>query len=259
MKVPMLFFLKKIIQTLALPPVLPLVLIAAGFALTCRNIRRKTALALIAAGLAISVLVSVPLMVDFMAGQLESIPAVTAEQLKKGEALVILAGGQRGWASEYGYSMPNRYTMERLCYGAMLARKTGLPVLVTGGTPDGGVPESETMATVLRTHFGIEARWLETRSLDTDDNARFSASILKQAGVRTIVLVTHASHMPRAVHDFSEEGLTVIAAPTAFYSDDKRPRRYFGLVPTASAVTKGFLVIHEYAGLLAQRLKRLFS
>ena len=47
---------------------------------------------------------------------------------------MILGGGLRRSAPEYGGDTLGRLTLERLRYGAMLAKRTGLPVMVSGGT-----------------------------------------------------------------------------------------------------------------------------
>jgi len=255
----MIFLLKKFLQSMFLPPILPLLLIAVGLVLTWTKKKRKLAITLTIAGLSISVFISIPLTVDFMARQLENIPAVQPQQLEQAQAIVILAGGQRGWASEYGEDMPNRFTLERLCYGAVLARRTKLPVLVTGGTPSGGASEAEVMAKALHNLFDVKTAWIENRSLDTTDNARFSADILKRANIKTIVLVTHAAHMRRSVNEFSYVGLTVIPAPTAFSSEDQRKRPLLGLVPNMSSIYTGYSVTHEWVGLFVQSLRHMVS
>lgn len=242
-----------------LPPILPLLLIAAGLVLTWKKKKRKLAITFTIAGLCISVFCSIPLTVNFMARHLENIPAVQLQQLEQAQAIVILAGGQRGWASEYGGYMPNRSTLERLCYAATLIRRTNLPVLVTGGAPSGGKPEAEVMAKALHDLFAVKTKWLENRSLDTTDNARFSAEILKQSNIKTVVLVTHAAHMRRSVNEFRHAGLTVVPAPTAFFSDDQRKRPLFGLVPNMSSAYTGYYVTHEWVGLLVQSLRHMLA
>jgi uncharacterized SAM-binding protein YcdF (DUF218 family) len=255
----LIFILKKFLQTIALPPALPLLLIAAGLVSTWKNKKQRLATTLIFAGFSISVFFSIPLTVDIMARQLESIPAVQPQQLEQAQAIVIMGGGQRGWASEYGGDMPSKSTLERLCYGATLARRAKLPVLVTGGSPSDGAAEAKIMAKVLNDLFSVKTAWIESRSLDTTDNAKFSAEILKRSNIKTVVLVTHAAHMRRAVNEFRHAGLTVIPAPTAFFSDERRKPILFGLVPNMSSIYTGFYVTHEWVGLLAQNIRHRLS
>lgn len=253
----MIFLLKKFIQAIALPPFLPLFLILAGLVLIWR--KKKHGLVLAFAGLSVSLFFSIPLTVDFMTRRLESIPAVKPHQLGQAKAIVILGGGQRGWAQEYGADMPNGSTLERLSYGATLARRTGLPLLVTGGALSGGPSEAEVMAKTLDDLFAVKATWIEGRSLDTAENALFSAEMLKRSNIGTVILVTHAAHMRRSVNEFRHVGMSVIPAPTAFLSDYPRGNSMLCLVPNSLSTSNGFSVTHEWAGLLAQYIRHNFS
>ena len=48
----------------------------------------------------------------------------------------------------------------------------------------------------------VAARWVESTSRDTHENAVNTLALLRPAGIREIVLVTHATHMPRALREF---------------------------------------------------------
>ena len=57
----------------------------------------------------------------------------TSSDAADAEAIVILGGGTRRNAPEYGGDTLGRLTLERVRYGAQVAKLTALPVLVTGG------------------------------------------------------------------------------------------------------------------------------
>ena len=82
-------------------------------------------------------------------------------------------------------------TLERLAEAAREERRLGLPVLVSGGRP-GEIDESlaSMMSTVLQDDFRVAVRWREDRSLNTFENAAFSAEILRRAGVPSALLIT---------------------------------------------------------------------
>ena len=67
----------------------------------------------------------------------DSPPPVTLAQARSAQAIVILGGGVRRNAPEYGGDTVGRLTLDRVRYGAFVARATGLPVLVTGGVVRG--------------------------------------------------------------------------------------------------------------------------
>ena len=249
-----MFILKNLLSALILPPFGPLLLIGLGLLVMKHRPRSGKLLAwsgLILAGLLVS-----PGSVGWLLDDLENAPVVQPAKLKNADAIVILSGGARKYAPEFGGQTVNRLTLERLRYGARLAHRSGLPVLVTGGAPSDSQPEGALMKTVLEEDFRVPVKWVESRSLDTRENAGFSAEILLPAGVRRIVLVTHAAHMRRSVEAFEHAGLEVIPAPTAFFGgrgprDDALP----GL-PGMNAAFAGSYAAHEWLGLLAYRLSR---
>ena len=247
------FFAKKLLEGIFLPPFLPFLVIACGLLLGRRN--HRCGLVVVWCGLLIGLFFITPLSVNWLAKTLEIYPAVESGQLKTAQAIVILGGGERALAQEYGGATPNRFTLERLRYGARLSRQISLPVLVSGGAPAGLEPEAEVMAESLQSDFGIAVQWKEGRSLDTADNARYSAEMLKNSGIKNIVLVTTASHMRRAIYEFRRTGLTVIPAPTAFFSDAPASRKCFEYFPDMSSASVGVAVAHEWVGILAQHIR----
>lgn len=249
-----LFWLKKLVSTLVLPPLAPLLAIALGLLLAARG--RRAGLALAAAGLAAALLLCWPGTVGWMLAGLETDPPLTAEAARGAQAIVILGGGKRRFAPEYGGETVNRLALERLRYGARLARQYRLPVLVTGGAPTGERPEASLMKTSLETDFGVPARWVESASLDTKQNAEFSAPLLKADGVERILLVTHAAHMRRARAEFEAQGIEVVAAPTAWLGSLDATDQVIPALPSAASAYAGWYAAHEWLGLLAQRLAR---
>lgn len=248
-----LFLLKKILSVLLLPPLMPLLWVAAGLLLLRRQ--RRLGLVLAWGGLLLALALSLPPVVNLLTSPLENIPVLQAEDLSKVQAIVILGAGQRRHMPEYGAATPNRLALERLRYGARLARASGLPLLVSGGAPEGDIAEASLMAAVLREDFGITPRWLEARSLDTADNARYTATLLKPHKIQRIALVTHAAHMRRAVAEFQLQGFEVFPAPTGFLSDSRLGEDFSDFMPGATASYSGWYALHEWVGMLAQKLR----
>lgn len=164
------------------------------------------------------------------------------------DAIVILGGGVRARAPEYG-DQPNLNAteLERLRHGARLNRATGRPILVTGGSPEGAEPESFLMREVLHEDFGVEVRWVESESRTTRENARNSARILKAEGVRRIYLVSQGWHLARAIKAFESEGLVVTAAGTGCRG--RSAIRWFHFLPHPDALEMSYWAIHEWIGI----------
>lgn len=247
------WFLKKLLSALLLPPLMPFLLVAVGLLLLPRKARlgRRFAWAGVLAGL----LLCTPISVGWLIAPLEKVPVLRSEDLARGQAIVILGAGRRQYMPEYGQPTPNRLTLERLRYGARVARTSGLPVLISGGGYPEPWPEARLMAEVLNLDFGVSARWIEAGSKDTEENGRFSAALLQAAGIRRIVLVTHAAHMRRAMREFESQGIEVIPAPTGFFSEQDSSHGAGDFMPGATAARAGWYAAHEWLGLLAQTLR----
>ena len=84
----------------------------------------------------------------------------------------------------------------------------------------------------------------------------FSAPLLKAAGVRRVLLVTHAAHMPRTRAEFESQGIEVVAAPTAWLGNLDTSDQVLTSLPSASSAYAGWYAMHEWLGLLAARLTR---
>lgn len=254
-----MLYLKNIVSALILPPLGPLMLVALGLLLLGRLPRVGRIVAW--SGIAVGVLMITPASVGKVLDGLEDIPVVEPASLTGADAIVILSGGLRDYAPEYGGATVNRITLERVRYGARLARQSGLPVLVSGGTPSRqadarGPGEAQLMKRVLEEDFQVPVKWVEARSLDTRQNADFSAQMLLPQGVKRVVLVTHAAHMRRSVEAFEHAGLAVIPAPTAFLGGRSKNDNLLPKLPGINSAYAGGYAAHEWAGILAYRLSR---
>jgi uncharacterized SAM-binding protein YcdF (DUF218 family) len=179
------------------------------------------------------------------------------------QAIVVLAAGQLENAPEYGKdSIPDYIALARLRYAAHLHRRTKLPLLVSGGNGDAVVDpdpalreyaKADAMATALREDFGIPVKWIEPASRDTFENARFSAALLRADGVKRILLVTDAMHMPRSRLVFEQAGLEVVEAPTLFFS--AQPLAWNAWIPTAEGMRRSWYAVYELLGLVWYRAR----
>ncbi|MDE1942695.1 MAG: YdcF family protein [Betaproteobacteria bacterium] len=246
-----MFLLKKILSSLVLPPFGLALLGLVGLWLSRRH--RRPGLALTALALATLGVLSLPLVADGLMHSLERFAPLSADGLAQAQAIVILGGGQYPAAPEYGgRDTVNRWTLERLRYGARLQHQGGLPILVTGGAPYGGRPEAEAMKEALEEDFHGQVRWVEARSRDTAENAAFSAPLLKQAGVTRIVLVSQGWHLARAVALFRKAGLTVLPAPIGYATEDLLwPSR---VLPRIGAFDRSCMALHEWLGIALQSM-----
>ncbi len=248
--------LKTLLSILVLPPANLAVVALIALAVARHRIGRAIALA----SVGLLVLLGTPLVANLLLWQLEvglpeALPGAEVPQ-----AIVILSAETRLGAAGSGGTLAvttdlGPLTLERLRAGALLARRTTLPVLTTGGRLSNDVgengftqpPVAAIMTRALETEWNLPVRWTEDRAADTWENAAFSAPMLKAAGISKIYLVTHAWHERRALVAFRAAGITAIAAPVRW---DIRPHGGFAdLVPTAESWVRCYYAFHEWVGL----------
>jgi len=234
-------WLKALIKALVLPPTGPLLMAALGLALCFRFPRGGRALA--AAGVLGLLILATPITADFLVQFVDTSPVLDPAKAAQAQAIVILGGGIRRNAPEYGGDTLATLTLERVRYGAQVARVTGLPVLVTGGSVLGGEPEAKVMQASLENEFGVPVRWVEAHSRTTHENAVLSAGILRKEGIRRVVLVTHAFDMRRATGEFSEQGIETIGAPTG--KRNATGDRLLDYVPSMAGLVGSYYAAYE--------------
>jgi uncharacterized SAM-binding protein YcdF (DUF218 family) len=234
-----LLHLKTVVKQLLLPPAGLLLLALLGLLLLKR--RPILGRSLVIFSIATLWLLSTPMAANSLTRMAEYYPVLDMHAAAAAQAVVILGGGgQRLYAPEYGGPAAGPFLLERLSYGAFLARKTGLPVLVTGARI-----EAASMRASLARNFDIQARWVEDQAYDTFENARNSALLLKADGVQRIILVTHAAHMRRSVEEFRAVGLEVFPAPTGMIDPNAQG---LAVVPIPDALLRSCAAINELLG-----------
>jgi uncharacterized SAM-binding protein YcdF (DUF218 family) len=242
--------LMQILHSLVVPPLSLVLLLLFGYAIKrlyprCgRGIITLALLALIALSTNVGALLLV-----------QPLEALEKPLLDSGnisaQAIVVLTAGRLRNNPEYDYKdVPDHVGLARMRYAAKLYRDTRLPILVTGGL--GNKTEhidslAAGMASGLSYEFGLPVKWIEEQSSNTQENAVFSARILKQAGVKHILLVTDAMHMRRARIAFEQAGMQVTPAPTQFFSHSEL--HFFAFLPSAEGMRRSQYAVYEWLGL----------
>ncbi len=183
------------------------------------------------------------------------------------EAIVILGGSTRN--QESPRVLPDMSERgDRLLYGAKLYKDGAAPkIILSGGQVEwfgGEASEAETMAIILEL-MGIprSAMILESRSLNTHQNAVFTKEILQRENIKQILLVTSAAHMPRSSAIFRKQGINAIPAPADFTISDRdliedsfsTESRILSLLPDSGNLDNTTQALREYLGILIYRLR----
>jgi len=244
-----------LIKSLLLAPGINLILFIVGIATLKKYCATSYFIMLISV---ISLLIlSTPRMANHLTQQIEPASAISAAQLKKLKneetplrAIVVLSGGRVSISPEYGnIDTVSAITLQRIQYASWLQKKTGLPVLLSGGSQQNeATSEAVLMNQVMMASFGVAPKWIESNSKNTLENAQYAADILHKAEINEIVLVTHAWHMQRAKAAFQNYELKVISAATGFQPRNNKEYRWHQYLPNAEALQKSNRAIIEVLG-----------
>jgi len=245
-----------IARALLLPPFSFFILFLAGWLLALRWPR--TGRVVIGLTLVLAFVLCTVVGANLVVRPLEAMTAPLPASARSGaQAIVVLSAGTIRRAREYGGSdIPDHVALARLRYAAKLQHETGQPILVSGGVVslDGRGPSlAAGLAAALREDFGTPVKWLEEKSTNTAGNATESAKILIGAGVRRVLLVTDAAHMPRAASQFRRAGFDVIEAPTLFLS--ARSEGLLDFLPSEEGLRRARTALYEWLGLLWYRIR----
>lgn len=182
-------------------------------------------------------------------GWLEELHTPPSQIENSGADIIVLLGG--GAISEVpdvdGVGALCASPANRLLAAVRLQKILNVPILVSGGQvySDSGA-EAEISARVLKSLGVTEEKIItETKSVNTTQNARYCAKILRDKGFEKPVLVTSAFHMNRAMLNFKLCGYEPIAYPTDFTVAHNPTFHYTKLRPQAEALLLNVTVMQE--------------
>ena len=152
------------------------------------------------------------------------------------DAFVVLGGGVRSPRDRHP-ELAESSIVRSVCTAKLYHRDGPLPIVVTGGSPSGpgGVAPSPLMGELLE-FLAVDRRdiIIESESRNTLENARETAYILNQRGLRRVALVTEATHLPRAVMTFRAQGVEVIPTGCNYRTSAMRGEGMYRLLPSHS-------------------------
>lgn len=240
-----------------------LLILGVGFVVLRRRLRKDNAhllvaIAILTTGL-LFYLLSIRPVADMLISPLEkqassnAMNAVTVSDTLKPESIVVLGGGtlQPRWQED---QILAHASTARTVTGYILHRQTGLPLVITGGTPLNRNRESEaSTASKLLASLGAspESHVIETESHNTWENASFLVSVLEP---KTIYLVTSAFHMRRSIECFRAFGFRPIPVPTDFRAW-ARPYVFWDFLPSSTSLDDSTAALHEFIGRVFYRIR----
>lgn len=249
----MFLLLSKVLDWFLAPLSWALLLAAAALVLRRRG---RTPRVLGGAGAALLVLFSTDLVADLLQRLAERGARSTFRADVVYDAVVVLGGMVDAGASRASGEAELTQEADRVLRAFELVRAgRARNVLVSGGlvAPRAGdVPEADRLAAKLA-QWGVPPAQIavEITSRNTRENAVEVGRVAAARGWRTLLLVTSAAHVPRALGCFRAVGLAPDVLPVDFRAGDGQGR---GLLPRAGALARSTEVLRELSGRLVYRL-----
>jgi uncharacterized SAM-binding protein YcdF (DUF218 family) len=195
---------------------------------------------------------SIPVLSHWLGSVLENqYPQAPVASFEPAQAIVVLGGGiapPSGKSTEIDL----KSAADRVWFAARLFHAGKAPLmLVSGGSDPERDAYSEARASaVFLADLGVPAQAvvLEEASRNTRQNAAFSAALLRARGIKRILLVTSALHMPRAMALFAAQGLQATPAPTDFEAIQSPPAGLLAWLPDAMALDGSGRAMKEIVG-----------
>ncbi len=254
----MLFMLKKYVGGLLLP--LPFLLLLMGVAIALLWFTRwqKSARTLLTLSWLTLLLISLQPVADKMLKPIEdSYP--TWRGGEKVNYIVVLGGGYT-WNPDWAPSSNlTNNSLPRVAEGVRLwLANPGAKMIFTGGAAPGNpVSTAEAGARVAQS-LGVPRADIITldNPKDTEEEA---AAVAKTLGQQPFLLVTSASHLPRAVVFFRQQGLQPIPAPANQLAITSPLQTHERIIPSPVWLMHSDRVVYETLGRIWQKLKAATS
>lgn len=250
----MLFTLKKVIGNMLLPLPLMLLIIGAGLALLWFSRFQKTGKIFISIGWLALLLLSLQPVADRLLRPIES-TYPTWNNSQKVDYIVVLGGGYT-WNPQWAPSsnLINN-SLPRLNEGIRLWRENpGSKLIFTGGVAKTNTVSTAEVGARVAQSLGVPREQIIT--LDLPKDTEEEAAAVKQAiGDAPFLLVTSASHLPRAMIFFQQEGLNPLPAPANQLAIDSPLNPWERAIPSPVWLMHSDRVGYETLGRIWQWLK----
>jgi len=163
------------------------------------------------------------------------------------QAIVVLGGDIRVGNGGNTPDSLGPLSLERVVMAAEAYRRLQLPVAVSGGKPRAAHDSlAALMRAALEQSFSVPVTWTQSRSRTTFEDALDTEQLLHASNISTVVVVTQAWHLPRALYAFERAGLHPIPWPAARTAP--QARRIDDFLPSNNGLYDSSHALHELLG-----------
>lgn len=165
-------------------------------------------------------------------------------------AVVVLGGGWQPEAPISSVSRLDESSALRLMEGIRLWRQAPkLLLIVTGASSNSKIAPVALGYAEAAQALGVPAQQVQVLDWPTDTGQEAKAVRQLLGASAQVILVTSASHMPRAMLHFQAAGLVPLAAPTHYLVQYNSPRNLGYWIPSASYMKMSERTIYETLGM----------
>lgn len=213
----------------------------------------RMGIALVLASSVLLYAAATPALSSYLLHQVEAALPPSAD-LGTAQAIIVLGGDVRAGDGAAISDRLGPLALERMVFAAEAHRRLHLPVVVSGGTVRGAhVSEGALIKTALEADFAVPVAWTEEHSRTTWENALFTARLLLPEKLTTVVVVSQAWHLPRALWAFERVGLKALPWPAP--RTVPRLGKAGDFLPSLTALHDTFYALHEMIGGVFYRLR----
>lgn len=216
--------------------------------------RKKTAMEFLFVSVAIFWIFTTPIVSSYMLGSMEQqfLP-VPINESPQADAIVVL-GGSVAVPDRPRIEVELTDTSDRILHAARLYRAGKAPLVIATGGASNSPPEAYVMKALLK-EWGVPGKRIvmETKSLNTYQNAVNTKPLLDKLRLKKVLLVTSAIHMPRALATFQTLGIHAIPSPTDYLEAYRKNYEITDFMPDIHAIGKTSMVIKEVLGMMVYR------
>lgn len=241
----MVYFLKFCASFILPPGIFFVVLFLISF-YVYKKLREKKLAALIFGVTFIFYLMSTNLVSGFLIGTLEE--SYEPPEKFEGDVIVMLGGGAFSDVPDIdGKGALASAPSARLLTALRLYHKLHIPILLSGGQVFEDTGQEARIAKKILLSLGIPEKdiIIEDKSINTTQNAKFSAEIMQNKNLKRPILVTSAFHMRRAMLNFKNMGYEPLPVPTDFMASQNRVFHYTKLRPQTESLYQSVTVFQE--------------
>lgn len=252
-----LFLLKKVISVFIMP--INIVLILLIFSAVFFKKRPRTSFKCLVSALLLLFISSMPIVSDTFMYSIEDNYEAFTRASRPVDYIIVLGNGHYSNDALPVTSQLKVGSLQRLVEALRIYQAHPEARIITSGFAGNDPVSNAEKVKQSLILLGVPEQKIISENFpkDTEEEAQLISPRVQGA---TVVLITNADHMPRAMKYFQEQGVYPIAAPTGYWvKNHHNPKSWGDYFPSAKKLQQTTIAWYESLGRLVQWFKGLLS